>query len=212
VVLKLFYAPNEAILDAKKRRSFVKTIIILLISSVLFLATTIVFYQSTKIPLGTLVDLKFPIAVYAFIIPFLGSLFLGLVLVIVLNTLGGNGDYFDGLTTLSYSLLPFFIGVFLSITINLLPNLLNIITTDMNIMIIKGLIVLAIGTFFTAESIAIMYRAIKELFETDMITAFVGATVLSAAIAIPFYIVIYSSIIQLFFGLFSGGLPGGGLI
>lgn len=209
--MKILYAPDEAILDAKKERKLSKSIIILLISSVLLLATLVVFYQSTKAPLGDLVKLEFPIAIYAFIVPFLGSLFLGFILVVVLNTLGGNGNYFDGLTTVSYSLLPFSIGIFLSVTINVLPAILNITITDMNIILIKGLVVFSIGIFFTAESVAITYRAIKELFEADMVTAFVGVAVLSVAIMIPLYIVVYSTIFQLMLGLFSMGLPDGGL-
>jgi len=190
--MKILLAPDKAILEAKKKRDLTKSLIILLISSLLFLATVVVYYWSTD-KLENLLKPEFPVGVYAFIIPFVGSLFLGFVLVIAVNTLGGNGVYFDGLTTLSYSLLPLSIGIFLSITINSLLGALKI--TDLNINMIIGLISFAIGTFFSAESVAIIYRAIKEFFETDMITAFIGATVLSAAIVIPLYVMIYLPII-----------------
>jgi len=194
--MKILLAPDKAILEAKKQRNLTKSIIVLLISSLLFLATTVVYYWSTN-KLGDLLKPDFPVAIYAFIVPFVGSLFLGIVLVLIINTLGGNGVYFDGLTSLSYSLLPLSIGIFLLITI----NSLTMTITDMNINMITGLIAFAIGTFFTAESVAIMYRTIKELFETDMITAFVGAAVLSAAIVIPLYVAIYFPIFATLLGL-----------
>lgn len=206
-MMKLLYAPDEAILAAKRDRNLMKSIMILLISCALLLATLVVFFSFTKVPLEYLVKLEFPIAIYTFLVPFLGSLFLGFILVVAVNTLGGNGNYFDGLTTVSYSLFPFSIGIFLSITINLLPNVLGVLILDMNITAIKSLAVLAIGMFFTAESVAIVYRAIKELFNTDMVTALIGTSVVSAAVIIPFYIVLYSSIFTLLFGLIGGSLP-----
>lgn len=207
--MKILYDPAQAILDAKKHRSLVKSIGVLLISTLLFIATIVVSCYFMKIPLDKIIyfeymEIKTSIILWAFLIIFLGGMFFGFILTVVMNTLGGNGSFFDGLTAVSYFLLPLSIGIFISFAINFAP--LQI--TDVNLMLLKSLIIFAIGIFFTAESVAIMYRAIKELFETGMVDAWVGVIVVSVAIIIPVYILLYSFVFQTILGL-SGSMLGG---
>jgi len=207
--MKILYAPDQAILDAKKDRSLVKSIGILLISTLLFIATIIVSSYFMKIPLDKIVYFEFmgvktSIILWVFLIVFLGGMFFGFILTVVMNTLGGNGSFFDGLTAISYFLLPLSIGIFISFTINFAPLQIK----DINLMLLKSLIIFAIGIFFTAESVAVMYRAIKELFEIDMVGAWVGVIVISVAITIPVYILLYSFLFQTIFGIFGSMLGG----
>lgn len=207
--MKILYAPDEAILEAKKERNLMKTIVILLISCALFLATLVVSYHDKLVDLF---DMKFPVGIYAFLVPFLGSLFLGFLLIVVVNTLGGNGDYFDGLTTITYSLLPLSIGVFLSMSLSVLPSIINVSTTDQNINLLHSMAIYAIYMFFSAESLAIIFRSVKELFNADMLTAFIAVLIIGLVVIIPLFILMFIlglSVILVLFSVFSGLLGGG---
>lgn len=190
--------PVETILKAKEEKDMVRSILILLVASVLLgLAAAIAILA---VPLG---DLDIPtggfmaigagiMAVVVFILVFIAGLFSGLVLRLVFTILGGEGTYFEGLTVVAYSLLPLSIGMIVT-------------SLAIHVPFVGGIIAFVFFAIFSAVAYATMYRAAKELFETDMITAFVGISVIAAVMILSLYVLILSTIASIGF---SGLIPG----
>lgn len=95
---------------------------------------------------------------------FIGLLFLGLIVWIVMNILGGRGEYFEGLAAVVPPAFYLSVGSFIVVIMLFLPLIGFLIAP------------LLLITVF-ATSLALSYRAIKELFEVDMIHAFVGVSI-----------------------------------
>lgn len=114
------------------------------------------------------------LAVAAFFTVFLGGLFFGWITKIIMNLLGGEGGYFEGLTTIAYPVLAATVGILLAMVFSYVPVIGNVIS----------FIVIAV---FFAISYASMYRFAKELFDTGMIEAFVGISVLFAIVMVSIY-------------------------
>lgn len=177
-VLSLFTNPADAILAAKKSKSVGMTIVLLLVIALLAsVITGIGAAMGTKSPSyygrvspGLGMGMILVIAVAAFVLVFLGGLFGGWLMGIIMRTLGGKGGFFEGVTSLVY-------GHFVAAIAGVVFYVLMMVGTlsknqlAMMIMLVIGLIVMIWGI---ALSMATFYRSLKELFSTDMITAFVG--------------------------------------
>ncbi|MCD6478866.1 MAG: YIP1 family protein [Candidatus Diapherotrites archaeon] len=159
---------DTALQKAKQEHSLGKTIGIALIASVLIgIASGLLVSQfpsrvsamATSLSALTTLGTGF-LAVVVFILVFLLILLMGLVTELVANALGGKGTYFSGLTAVSYSSFVSAIGCFLGALLNFVP--------------VIGLVIgVVVALIFFPLSMAVLYRSIKELFETDMITAFI---------------------------------------
>ncbi len=156
-MINAFYNPGEAILDAKKLGGWLSTIIVMLISAVLF---------AVALPIVAKAFIwKFSLAaIVAFAIGmFLGGLFLK----ISLSILGAkNPGYFESVTSFVYAAAPLSLAVFVSSLLYLIPKVG---------MIFAGLVVLIGGIAMFAAQI----RAVKELAKTDLLTSIVALGVVS---------------------------------
>lgn len=114
------------------------------------------------------------LGIAAFFIVFIGGLFFGWIMKLIMTILGGEGGYFEGLATIAYPVLTAAIGILVAMVLSYIP------------VIGIGLSFLTIAIFF-AMAYAFMFRFTKEMFEVDMITSFVGITVLFAIVAISIY-------------------------
>lgn len=114
------------------------------------------------------------LGVLVFFTVFLGGLFFGWVTKTIMNLLGGEGGYFEGLTTIAYPVLAATVGILVAMVLSYIP--------------VVGTL-LAFITIAVSFSVAYasMYRFAKELFDTDMITAFVGISVLFAIVIVSIY-------------------------
>jgi hypothetical protein len=134
------------------------------------------------IALGTFLLLKkLVVTTTFFFLGIVGSLFLGFLVQLVFTILGGKGRYFEGLTSVVYSLLPMSAAVILSSIFVHLP-------------VIGVLLSFVVAVLFVLTGLAVMYRAVKELFSTDMITTLVGMGILGGGIVLAFYFAFFEFI------------------
>lgn len=163
--------PVKSLAIAKKSKNMNKTLLALVEMSILFALATGILVAKT----GLATQLLLTSTVAVFLVMLVGALLMGLVVHISASTLTSRGKYFDGLTSVVYGMLPISLGFFVT-------SLLTFIPFSVGLQIIILTITLAVG-------ISTVYRGIKELYSTDMVTSFV---VVSVAILVIF-VAVYAS-------------------
>ena len=163
-------SPVAAFAAAKKRQNINKTLVVLAEASVL-LAVAVTPIILKALPTAGIATT----AIFVFLLAFLSVMLVGWVVDIVAKTLGGKGNYLDGLTTATYSSVFLAVGLFLSSVLLLLPlaGALSVIS-----LLLSGLVMLPAF----AAGFASFYRGIKEMYKTDMITALVTVSVTTLTI------------------------------
>lgn len=115
-----------------------------------------------------------------FILAVLSITLVSLAVCLSASTLGGKGGYYEGLFSVSLSSLILSVGIFLSVLLLFVPY-------GMAVAIVIMVPIAAVG-------FAALYRSIKEMFRTDMITAFVTVSVSMLAIIVAVILVSFLSI------------------
>jgi len=172
-MLSLLYKPEEAILDARRKRSIGCTLLVLLVVAVLWGIVALVVAGKVRGGVGTMIAALVGAAIGVYVM----SLFLGLLTMLAARTIGGRGGYFAGLTAYVYSLAIITVGVIVAAILGLIPK----------IGVILAAIILPIATIL---SCAAYLRGVKELFSTDTITAFVTSIVVYFASFMGIYAVV----------------------
>lgn len=182
--LNYFKNPSEVIKEKKEETFLEKSIGVLAVSAFLFAINTLIGLNLlNRMPLsvkgpGIVVSAlnlgPLNLAIGAFFIIFLGGLFFGWVMEIIMNALGGEGGYFEGLTTIAYPVLSAMIGILIAMLVSYIP-------------VVGSIISFGVIAVFFAIGYASMYRFAKELFDTGMIEAFVGISVLFAIVTVSIY-------------------------
>jgi len=173
MLLEVVKYPAKALAGAKKKGEQ-HTIKLLLINSLLIAAAFGLFLVRFSSLSTTFANIALIAASTGFLLSIILSVFFAYILQIVVNTLGGNGKYMDGLAAMVYSLTALALGLFVSSLLLFIPSLGPVI----------ALLILSVTS---ALSMATLYRAIKELFRTDMIVAFVSVSVLILSVVIAVY-------------------------
>jgi len=114
-----------------------------------------------------------------FILGFIATLFIAYLLKISVNTLGGSGQYYNGLTALTLGMIAPAIGFLLFSLLALIPS----------VGLFLGAIVMAIAIIL---GITTELRAIKEMFRVDMFTAFIGLVIACAGLLLAIYLAMAS--------------------
>ena len=170
--LDILRNPVKSLATAKKSRNMNKTLLALVESSILFaLATAVLVAKSGLYP-----QLLIMSTTAVFFVMLIGTLLMGIIVHISASTLTSKGKYFDGLTSVVYGMLPISLGFFAT-------SLLTFIPFSAGLQIIVLAITLASG-------VSTIYRGIKELYGTDMLTSFV---VVSIAVLVIF-VAVYASV------------------
>ena len=181
-MLRLFTRPGDIVKEIKKKKSIGNSIGVLALAGVLFaiaavLGTTklISFVPGNELLTG-LGGMGLGIAaVSAFLMVFIGGLFIGWILKLAMSTLGTKGGYFEGLSSVAYPLMILAVSNLGSVIVTYIPY-------------IGGLLAFLITIILTVMAFALTYRLIKELFVTDMVTAFLGVLIVwAAAVAAGLY-------------------------
>jgi hypothetical protein len=180
-IKELLKSPLIAINKAKKERDVYKTFWILILTWILMGLSFSIIALKAFIPI---ISVAIGIGIFAF--GFLFSLFCSYVIAIIMNVLGGKGKYYEALTATTYSSFPVSVGFIIAAILAFIHPILLIV----------GFILLVITS---ALSFSIYFKAIKEFFNVDMITTFIGFIIL-------IYIFILSIYIVSMFGL-AGILP-----
>lgn len=168
--LDILKNPAAALEKAKKTRSSRKAWLALIEASILLaLAAAIVSYVAFGSAL---------IAVTAIIATFVLSLVFGVILAWVVKlaatTLGGKGEFREGLVVVSYSMIFLGSGLFVASLLTRIPF----------VGIVLGALVLLATA---ATGLATFYRGIKEMFRTDMIVALIAVSVVVLAFLIALW-------------------------
>lgn len=155
--------PVKAIISAKKKNQN-RTWLVLIEACIFFgLASGVLFARG-----GSFSDVALRVAAISagsvFVTVLVISIVLGYVLKIIATNLGGSGQYYEGLTAVSYSLIPISVSVFIAALLSAIPG-----------GILLSSLALALGF---ACGVSLLYRAVKELFKTDMVVSLIAVSVL----------------------------------
>ncbi len=179
--------PSEAVKELKEKTK-VKT---MQNSLVMVFVAAVIFAVNSYIGIGLIEDMGLEItgpelvvsvldmgavnlAAGTFFLIFLGGLFFGYIMKVVLSILGGEGDYWDGLATLAYPVFSVGLGILLAMVFSYVPT------------IGPALAFIFVAVFF-AVGYSLMFRLAKEMFDVGMIEAFIGVTVVLAVGLVAIY-------------------------
>ena len=168
--LEIFRDAGKAFTQAAKRRKMGNTALVLVESAIMAAVAVLVITAKASSVLQAAV-LGFGLNVFALVI--LIGIIGGFVIKVVCNALGAKGGFFEGLTALSYAFAPISAGLLIASVLTLIP-----------LGIALGAIALAI---LIGLGLAVLYRGVKEMFRTDMITAFVAVSITTLAFIIALY-------------------------
>ncbi|MBI2564517.1 hypothetical protein HYV79_00815 [Candidatus Woesearchaeota archaeon] len=164
-MLRLLWSPGSLIEDLRGKPSFGLAFFTLVISTLIICGSIVLFSfvsQDSKILLKTTGTIFVAVIVIVF--------YLAALLTAIMKTLSGNGSYTAGLSSLSLPMMPLSVALLLIV----LANIVNI-TSQTIIAIYTMWIITGLSTpFLLVLSISTIFRALKELFETNMITALLG--------------------------------------
>jgi hypothetical protein len=116
-------------------------------------------------------------AVFVAIAGILGTIFFGYLVNLVFNVLGGKGKLFEGLTSITYAEFPIAVGLIVSSVLSVAP-------------LVGAPIAVVASIVFTILGVVTFYRAVKEFFSTDVVTAWVGVWILGVGAALGFYLAV----------------------
>jgi len=176
---ELFKSPLTAINKAKREKNTNKTLLILILTWILFGLSFFIIVIKTS----TIILISVGTAMSVFLLGFLASIFCAYLIETIMNILGGRGKYYEGLTSLTYAAFPISLGFLITALLSLIHPLLGII----------GFIVVAITV---ALGLSIYFKSIKELFGTDMITTLIGFLIIVYVFAISVYAIVILSASQ----------------
>ena len=179
--------PSEAVKELKEKTK-VKT---MQNSLVMVFVAAVIFAVNSYIGIGLIEDMGLEItgpelvvsvldmgavnlAAGTFFLIFLGGLFFGYIMKVVLSILGGEGDYWDGLATLAYPVFSVGLGILLAMVFSYVPT------------VGPALAFIFVAVFF-AVGYSLMFRLAKEMFDVGMIEAFIGVTVVLAVGLVAIY-------------------------
>lgn len=172
---QLLFNPTSEILKAKKEKNLNSTLIILLIESILIgLAAYILSTKTLAQPL---------LAILVVFLYLASKLFYGFLIQIVFTVLGGKGKYFEGLTSIVYAMFPIASSFFVS----------SILVLIHPVGVLLSIIILLI---FSVMGVSTFYRGVKELFNVDMIVAWIGISILVLSTVVAMYLMVFSTVLQ----------------
>jgi hypothetical protein len=173
IIKRLLLNPADAIREGKavNKNNIEKVSSLLLIEwFIIGLANVIVYANLGKLTM-------FSLGLTVFFLGISLILFFAFLLKIVMITLGGKGNYYRALTALVYGTFALSIGILISSPFFYVPKF----------GFLFGLLFLSISG---ALSIATLYRAVKEFFETDIMTTWIGMGLVATGLTIGIYLTI----------------------
>ena len=158
VVKYLLTNPSKALGVTKKKVDKNVTTALVITEWILFTIAALIVKPSASIAAGV------------FIGGIVLTLFAGLLVMVIYRALGCKGDYLEGLSTIAYSLMPLSFGTLIASILFLGKAAGTVIG-------------FAIAAVYGVMSLATLYYSGKTFFKTDMITAFVGTSILLSGAA-----------------------------
>ena len=170
---EIFQNPGKELARAKKEKKLGKSVGVLAFSWILMAATVWISASLASglagVPLlsslGVFVSASgtaMAAAAATFVIGLIGSLFLAYPLQVVLNAMGGKGQYFQALTPIAYSLFVASVGLLVAAILSFIP---------MGIGALLGFVVLAVTL---PLSVVVLLRGVKDLWGMDWLGSVIG--------------------------------------
>jgi len=194
---------NKTICPLKKTKqghNLARSVIVaILVSLIVALAVSLFFILVTQItPAAYKPHISFSSIIAGLIIVFVATfllqLFSGYLLMLIVNALTDKKSYFAGLTAIAYSGFVFAIGFLLAGVVRVISLYLLSSVVVLSVLI-SGFAALIVLMIFAPLSLAVLYRAIRELFDTDMITAFVAVGCLGTVVVV--ILLMLSSVVKM---------------
>jgi len=176
-MLAEFMNPGELLIKAKKKKDITNSILVLVSTSIIFSVWAAISVSRASILPSVMGFNITSVAVSTFGLVFVAGLFFGWILKLIANGLGAKGGFFEGLTSVSYSLLYLSVGFLLS-------GLFSYIPSAPVVMILSFASIVVFG----ALGYVTLFRAIREFFSVDLLTAFVIITVMWSVMFFAFYV------------------------
>lgn len=162
--------PAGAFAAAKKRKSTGRTVRALLESALIAGIVGIVLAWNA----GPL--LAAGLAITLFVVVLVFALVFAYIVRIAALTLGGKGSYHEGLTVVSYALVPITLGMLIAALLSLVPY--------------AGILgALAMAALF-ALGLSALYRGIKDLFGVDYIASLLVVSIVTISLIVALYVYI----------------------
>ncbi len=166
-------------LKNKKAMDTQRSIGILIIESILSAISVII--AANKLPASLLTSDIRSLAVGAFALAFFGILYISYILELIMKVFGSKVKYKEALAVMVNSYLPASIGVFVASILSYIPT----------VGLLLSFIVLAP---LVAIGYALMFRLIKTVYKTDMITSLIVVTVMWFAVLVSMYSLVFFGI------------------
>ena len=194
-MLKILFYPLDAIEDAAKTRNYTKILLLQAIVSALFSLSLVLLFEDgisnlvfffAMISQTIAQNILLSAGIVIFISNFICALIVSFLITVILNIIGGNGDYFKGLASITYGHVAMSIGLIIFVLLNMFGALLGNLIIDMLLLMLSVFIVviaLLIG-------ISTTLRALKELFRTELVTIVIGIIILNIVILLGISFVI----------------------
>ncbi len=169
-MFSLIRSPAEALSKAGRTQSFAHTLLVLIVSSILF---AIGGYLITSVVLPTNIAFAYFAAAGLFFMTIIIAIILSIVVMLIANTMGGRGHFYHSITSVSYSLFPGSIGfLVLALSINVPFGLF---------------IGIAVSAIFVSLGLAIFFKSLKEFFNLDSASALALFIIAIIAFAVSFF-------------------------
>jgi hypothetical protein len=193
-MLMKYMNPVAMLAKAKKKQDITSSVLVLFSASVIFGVAGALGLSGMRLLTALTGTNLALVALSVFTLVFVTGLFFGWILQTVAAIIGTkNSSFFSGLTSVAYSLLYLSIGFLLSAIFGFIPNVMGVMVSSFASLVVFG----AIGY-------STLLRAVRELFETDLLTAFVIVSVVMGMAFFGFYMMAMLS------GALSGTLLGTG--
>jgi len=170
--MRLITKPGDALKAMKKEKNLNKSIGILAIAGILFGISVLISGTSLAnlVPqMQAWMTGTYLAALITFLFVFIGGLFLGWLLKITMTTLGTKGNYFSGLTAVAYPAFILSVAGIISALVSYIPY-------------IGSVLAFFVTVILACIAFSLTYRTIKDLFATDVVTAFIGLLIVWAAV------------------------------
>lgn len=157
-------------ITAAKKQNFNKTFTVVIEACVLLAVAGGLI--AAKLGFGSSGIFASSVAMFLFALIFV--LLFALMVHIAANTLGGRGKFYEGLTAVAYAMLPAAAGLFVVSLLAFIPFTLGV-----------QIIVLALSF---VSGLSMLYRGVKELYRTDLLTSLVTISVVIVVLIVTIYI------------------------
>lgn len=164
--------PVEAVYNAKRKKIISETLWVLLLSWVMIGVGLLTVSLRLLDPL-----ISFAIGIIVLVAGLFFSMFTGYLITKVMVIIGGKGNFFDGLTTVSYTIFPISIAILITSLLALVHPALGVI----------GFVPIAIQT---ALGLSLYFRCVKVLYNVDTVTTLVGFFIIVYVLMVSVYLTV----------------------